>query len=64
MLEDMTGLHSKNEMFTEHDILKEIDDVERKAKRINRRTKYSREEIDKIIAEITLKSKDDQKLNS
>ena len=41
-----------NEEFTEHDILKEVEDAQRKAKRINRRTKYSREEVDRIVAEL------------
>ena len=60
----MTGLTSKNEVFTDHDILKEVDDAQRKAKRINRRTKYSREEFDKIVAELMVKSADDRKLES
>ena len=60
----MTGLTSKNEIFKDHDILKEIDDAQRKAKRINRRTKYSREEFDKIVAEIMVKPADDRKFDS
>lgn len=57
----MTGLlinpHS-NEEFTEHDILKEVEDAHRKARRINRRTKYSREEVDRIVGELLVQAKE------
>lgn len=60
----MTGLIGTNEAFTDHDILKEVEDAERKAKRINRRTKYSRAEVDKIVAEVLGKSADNKTLKS
>ncbi len=57
----MTALLSNsNEEFTEHNILKEVEDAQRKAKRMNRRTKYSREEVDQIVRELLVQANQEQ----